>query len=497
MGSLPTNAFSPLVPGDFSQESKKVIDFIADYYSNIENYPVLSQVKPGYLKSQLPDSAPNSPEPLEDILKDIDASIIPGLTHWQSPNFYAYFQVNASTAGFLGEMLCSGFNVVNFGWITSPAATELETLIMDWVAKMLELPPQFMSSGNGGGVLHSSTCEAIVCTLAAARDKVLTEVGYEAITKLVVYSSDQTHSCLQKGVKLVGIGPSNLRCLPTAFSEGFSLSPQTLEDAIQEDIKSGLVPLYLCGTVGTTACGAVDPIEKLGEVARKYKLWFHIDAAYAGSACICPEFRHYLNGVELADSFSMNAHKWFLTNMDCCCLWVKNPDSLINSLSTNPEYLRNAASESLNVIDYKDWQIALSRRFRALKLWVVIRRHGVATLRFHIRSDVNLACCLESLVARDSRFELVAPRKFALVCFRLKAGKKNNKDDESLNQKLNKKLLQEVNESGNAYMIHSVIGGVYFIRCAVGSTLTEERHVAGLWKLIQEKATEVLLNTTY
>ncbi|KAJ4822353.1 hypothetical protein Tsubulata_050021 [Turnera subulata] len=496
MASLSTNAFHPLEPTDFSQDSKKVIDFIADYYKNIEKYPVLSQVKPGYLKPQFPDTAPYSPESLEDILKDIDASIIPGLTHWQSPNFFAYFQANASTAGFLGEMLCSGFNVVNFGWITSPAATELETLVMDWMAKMLELPPPFMSSGNGGGVLHSSTCEAIVCTLAAARDKVLTKNGHEAITKLVVYSSDQTHSSLQKGVKLVGIPPTNVRCLPTAFPEGFSLSPLTLEAAIRKDIKSGFIPLYLCGTVGTTACGAVDPVGKLGKVARKYNLWFHIDAAYAGSACICPEFRHYLDGVELADSFSMNPHKWFLTNMDCCCLWVQNPDSLIESLSTKPEYLRNGATDTLNVIDYKDWQIALSRRFIALKLWVVIRRHGLATLRFHIRSDVKLASYFESLVAKDSRFEVVLPRKFALVCFRLKAGK-NKAHNENLNQRLNKKLLQGVNESGNAFMTHAVVGGVYFIRCAVGSTLTEERHVEGLWKLIQDKATKVLLNATY
>ncbi|KAJ4832794.1 Tyrosine decarboxylase 2 [Turnera subulata] len=489
MGSLSNDSFAPLEPKEFSQESKKVIDFIADYYSNIEKYPVLSQVKPGYLKTELPDSAPYSPEPLEDILNDIDAKLMPGFTHWQSPNFFAYFQINASTAGFLGEMLCSGFNIINFCWLASPAATELEILVMDWMAKMLQLPPSFMSSGNGGGVLQSSTCEAIVCTLAAARDKVLAEVGYEAITKLVVYSSDQTHSSLQKGVKIVGIPPSNVRCLPTAFSEGFSLSPQTLEEAIRKDIMSGFIPLYLCGTVGTTACGAVDPIEKLGKVARKYNLWFHIDAAYAGSACICPEFRHYLDGVELADSLSMNPHKWFLTNMDCCCLWVKNPDSLIDSLSTNPEYLRNAPSESGNVVDYKDWQIPLSRRFRAMKLWVVIRRHGLATLRFHIRSDVKLATYFESKVAKDSRFEMVVPRKFALVCFRLKAGK-DSKDDENLN----KKLLQEVNESGNAFMTHAVVGGVYFIRCAVGSTLTEERHVEGLWKLIQEKATKVLLD---
>ncbi|KAJ4846138.1 hypothetical protein Tsubulata_038833 [Turnera subulata] len=244
-----------------------------------------------------------------------------------------------------------------------------------------------------------------------------------------------------------GIPPSNVRCLPTAFSEGFSLSSQALEDAIERDIDSGFIPLYLCATIGTTGCGAVDPVEKLGKVARKYNQWFHIDAACAGSACICPEFRHYLD-----------------------------------------------ATESHKVIDYKDWQIALSRRFRALKLWVMIHRHGLAGLRFHIRSDVKLASFFESLVAKDSRFEVVVPRKFALVCFRLKAGQINNEDNALINQELNKKLLQEVNESGKAFMTHAVVGGVYFIRCYIGSTLTEERHVEDLWKLIQEKATEVLTN---
>ncbi|KAJ4823129.1 hypothetical protein Tsubulata_001899 [Turnera subulata] len=492
MGSLSKIAFSPLEPIEFSKESERVIDFITQYYNNIEKYPVRSQAKPGYLKPELPNSAPYSPESLEDILKDIESKIIPGLTHWQSPNFFAYSPINASTSGFLGEMLCSGFNIISFCWIASPAATELETIVMDWMAKMIELPPSFMSSGNGGGVMQTSTCEAIVCTLAAARDKVLTDIGHEAITKLVVYGSDQTHSALQKGAKIVGFPPSNFRCLPTYFSDGFTLSPQTLEDAIQEDIKSGFIPLYLCATIGTTACAAVDPIEGLGKVARKYNLWFHIDAAYGGSACICPEFRPYLDGVELVDSLSISPHKWLLTNMDCSCLWVQNRKDLINSLSTSPEYLRNAASESNSVIDYKDWQIALTRRFRALKLWVVIRQHGLATLRYHIRSDVKLAAYFELLVTADSRFEVLLPTKLALVCFRLKPGQ-NDEEGALINQEMNKKLLQEVNKTGQAFITHGVAGGVYFLRCSVGAALTEERHVEGLWKLIQEKASSVVL----
>ncbi|EEF23988.1 aromatic amino acid decarboxylase, putative, partial [Ricinus communis] len=238
-----------------------VIDFIAEYYKNIEKYPVQSQVQPGYLSTKLPKSAPYCPESIEDILKDISDSIIPGLTHWQSPNFFAYFQINASNAGFLGEMLCSGLNVVGFNWISSPAATELESLVVDWMGNLMKLPSSFLFSGNGGGVLHGSTCEAIICTLVAARDRALKRLGWDKITKLVVYASDQTHATLQKGTRIVGIPFSNIRSLPTSYSSGFSLSSRTLQEAIENDIKSGLVPIFLCATVGTTTCGAVDPIE--------------------------------------------------------------------------------------------------------------------------------------------------------------------------------------------------------------------------------------------
>ncbi|KAJ4721192.1 Tyrosine decarboxylase [Melia azedarach] len=488
MGSLSTNSLSFLEPNSFADESKRVIDFIAEYYRNIEQFPVQSKVNPGYLSEMLPKTAPYFPESLDDILKDVTDSIIPGLTHWQSPNFFAYFQATASTAGFLGEMLCTGLNVVGFTWLSSPAASELESIAMDWMGKMLKLPSSFLFSGTGGGVLHGSTCEAIICTLAAARDDALRRLGgSENITKLVVYCSDQTHFTLQKGAKLIGIPPSNFRSLPTSFSTEFALSPETLRAAIEDDIKCGLVPLYLCATVGTTSTGAVDPIEEWGKIAHNYKLWFHIDAAYAGSACICPEFRHYLNGVELADSFSMNPHKWLLTNMDCCCLWVKRPTLLVDSLSTKSEIVGHNSFDPSHPVDYKDWQIALSRRFRAIRLWIVIRRHGLDNLMYHIRSDVEMAKRFEALVKEDGRFEIVVPRRFSLVCFRLKP------KHESQGSELNRKLLEAVNSSGRALMSHSVVGGVYFIRCAIGSTLTEMRHVDDLWKLIQEKAKIIYL----
>ncbi|KAM0952398.1 putative aromatic-amino-acid transaminase [Dioscorea sansibarensis] len=384
IGSLPSEAFVPLDTNLYSKESHAMVDFIADYYRHIEQYPVRSQVEPGYLSKLLPDTPPICSEPIDTILDDIKKDIIPGLTHWQSPNFYAYFQANASTAGFLGEMLCSGFNVVGFSWISSPAATELESIVMDWMAKMMKLPSMFLFSGDqgGGGVLHGSTCEAVVCTLVAARDRALRKLGQDGITRLVVYASDQTHFTVQKASKIIGIPMSNFRALPTYMAQG-------------------LIPLYLCATVGTTAVGAVDPLFELGQLAQVYGVWLHVDSAYAGSSAICPEFRHYFYGVELADSISMNPHKWFLTNMDCCCLDQEPCDAKM-------------------VVDYKDWQVALSRRFRAIKLWLVIRRYGVANLMGHIRSDVALTEHFERMVTLDDRFEVVVPRKFSLVCFRLK-----------------------------------------------------------------------------
>ena len=487
MGSLPIDIFNPLDPDVFSKESRAVVEFIADYYRNVEQYPVRSKVEPGYLRQLVPGSAPYKSQPIERILEDIKNDILPGLTHWQSPNFYAYFQANASTAGFLGEMLCTGLNTVGFNWVSSPAATELESIVMDWMANMLKLPNSFMFSdgGQGGGVLHGSTCEAVVCTLAAARDKALSQIGGEGITKLVVYASDQTHFTVQKASKLIGIPPSNFRAIPTFASSGYALTADGVRRAIERDIADGFVPLYLCATIGTTAVGAVDPLLDLGELANEYDIWFHIDAAYAGSAGICPEFRHYFNGVELADSFSMNPHKWFLTNMDCCCLWVKHPSLLTDSLSTNPEILRNRATDAKQVVDYKDWQIALSRRFRAIKLWVVIRRYGVANLMEHIRSDVAMAKHFERLVTMDERFEVVVPRKFSLVCFRLKSM------DDCGSDQLNRRLIEAVNSSGRAFMTHAVVGGVFVLRFAIGATLTEMRHVEATWKLIQAKADEI------
>ncbi|MBA0675010.1 hypothetical protein Goshw_005005 [Gossypium schwendimanii] len=479
----------------------KMVDFIADYYKTIENFPVLSQVEPGYLRNLLPDSAPNQPDSFQHVLDGevaqlilefirlhIQAKILPGVTHWQSPNYFAYYPSNSSVAGFVGEMLSAGLNIVGFSWITSPAATELEMIVLDWLAKMLKLPEDFLSAGQGGGVIQGTASEAVLVVLLAARDKVLRRVGKDALEKLVVYASDQTHSSLQKACQIAGIHPENCRLLKATSSTNYALSPEFLSETISQDLTIGLIPFFLCATVGTTSSTAVDPLLSLGKIAKSNGMWFHVDAAYAGSACVCPEFRHYMDGVEEADSFNMNAHKWFLTNFDCSALWVKDRSALVQALSTNPEFLKNKASQANMVVDYKDWQVPLGRRFRSLKLWMVLRLYGLENLQCYIRNHIKLAKHFENLIAQDPRFEVVTPRIFSLVCFRLLPVRNN----ESHGNKLNHQLLDAVNSTGSAFISHTVLSGKYILRFAVGAPLTEEKHVNAAWKVLQDKATSLL-----
>ncbi|TYI19627.1 hypothetical protein ES332_A07G177700v1 [Gossypium tomentosum] len=482
------NRLKPMDAEQLREYGHKMVDFIADYYKTIENFPVLSQVEPGYLRNLLPDSAPNQPDSFQHVLDDIQAKILPGVTHWQSPNYFAYYPSNSSVAGFVGEMLSAGLNIVGFSWITSPAATELEMIVLDWLAKMLKLPEDFLSAGQGGGVIQGTASEAVLVVLLAARDKVLRRVGKDALEKLVVYASDQMHSSLQKACQIAGIHPENCRLLKATSSTNYALSPEFLSETISQDLTIGLIPFFLCATVGTTSSTAVDPLLSLGKIAKSNGMWFHVDAAYAGSACVCPEFRHYMDGVEEADSFNMNAHKWFLTNFDCSALWVKDRSAFVQALSTNPEYLKNKASQANMVVDYKDWQVPLGRRFRSLKLWMVLRLYGLENLQCYIRNHIKLAKHFENLIAQDPRFEVVTPRIFSLVCFRLLPVR----NDESHGNKLNHQLLDAVNSTGSAFISHTVLSGKYILRFAVGAPLTEEKHVNAAWKVLQDKATSLL-----
>ncbi|KAK4794712.1 hypothetical protein SAY86_012706 [Trapa natans] len=514
MGSLNSDDYqapdirstNPLDSDEFRRQGHMIVDFLSNYYRNIEDYPVRSEVEPNYLSGALPGSAPNRPESIEAILEDIRKYVVPGLTHSQSPNLFGYYQANTSTAGILGDIICSGFNVMGMSWVTSPAATELENLVMDWLGEILKLPKPFLFSSGGGGIIHGNTGEALICTLTAARDKVLKEIGEEKFSQLVVYCSDQTHCSLEKVAHIVGIRARNIRKITTTKATHYGMCPDALRLAIASDIRAGLVPLYLCATVGTTPTCAVDPIEELCKVVEEFGMWIHVDAAYAGAACICPEYRYLIDGIESVNSFSFNAHKWFLSGLDCCCVWLKNPIVLTRSLSADASYLHGDTKEA--VINYKDWQVSLSRRFRALRLWLVLRSHGVANLRKYIQSHVRLASIFEQLVAEDDRFEVFSKRRLALVCFRIspsalykKQGETQRSgddkaeaistDDDTVN-KVNEAFLQRINRTGRVFITHAVVEGTYVMRFAVGATLMEERHVRMAWKLVQHQADVIL-----
>ncbi|XP_057838856.2 tryptophan decarboxylase 2-like [Cryptomeria japonica] len=480
----------PLDIEEFRKHAHTMVDFIADYYNKVESFPVLSQVNPGYLSSWIPESAPQNPDSVESLLTDVKEKMIPALTHWQSPNFYAYFPAGLSTASFLGEMLSSGFAIVNLHWMTSPAATELETIVCDWLGKIVNLTDSFLSSSGkgGGGVIQGSASEAVLVSLLAARNKALKKFRVDSVDKLVVYVSDQTHCSIEKACKIAGICEHNVRVIATSCSTNYGLSTKNVRDCILKDISVGLHPTFLCATIGTTSSTSVDPVQGLSKLACEHDIWFHVDGAYGGAACICPEYQHYLEGIDNADSFVMNPHKWLFTNFDCCLLWVKDSKALVEALSMNPEYLKNKVSQSKQVIDYKDWQIPLGSRFRSLKLWMVLRLYGISELQTYIRYQISLAQHFENLVIKDKRFEVMAPRTFALVCFRiLPTG-----DDCDNGHSLNSQLLDVVNESGHMYLSHTVLSGKYTLRFCVNSVLTKVHHVDAAWKLLQSKASILL-----
>jgi len=461
----------------FREEGKKVIDWIADYYENIENFPVLSKVKPGEIKASLPENPPQSGESMEKIMHDVNEKIMPGITHWQSPNFYAYFPSNTSFPSILGDLISSGLGVQGMIWATSPAATELETRVLDWLAEMMGMPEKFKSASTGGGVIQDTASTSALTAIIAARERATkfqsNKTGIQQ--KLVAYISTQTHSSLEKAIKIVGVGSENLRMIEV--DEKFAMRTDLLEEQIQKDKAAGLTPFFICAALGTTSSNAVDPIAKIGEIAGKENCWFHIDAAMSGTAMLCPEFRHFQDGVELADSYCFNPHKWMFTNFDCDVFWVANRQDLINTFSILPEYLRNQATESGEVFDYRDWHVQLGRRFRSLKLWFVIRHYGIEGLQFHIRKHIEMAQNFKDWLLESNDFELFVEPPFNLVCFRHKAG-----DD------FNMKLMNAVNATGKAYFTHTKLNGKVVLRMSIGQTNTDEKHVKATWELIQEKA---------
>ena len=462
---------------DFRKHGKILIDWIADYYEQIESFPVLSHRKPGETRSVLPKRPPTKGEPFEIMLKDVEEFILPGITHWQSPHFFAYFPANASGPSILGELLSAGLGIQGMIWATSPACTELETHVLDWLIEMLDLPLKFKSIESGGGVIQDTASSATLCAILAAREKITNFSSNQkgCNGKLVAYTSTQAHSSIEKAIKIAGIGSDNLRLI--SVDKNFAMQPNVLATQVSDDFKKGLIPFFVSATVGTTSSHAMDPLMEIGKICGKHQLWFHVDAAMAGTAALCPEFRHIHNGLDLADSYCFNPHKWMFTNFDCDCFYVADRSILIKTLSILPEYLRNKATESGAVIDYRDWHIPLGRRFRALKLWFVIRNYGVEGLQFHIRRHIEIAQQFARWIQEDPNFEIAAPVPLNLVCFRYRG------DDE-----INQKLLEELNDSGELFLTHTQLNNKYTLRMSIGQTNTERKHVKKAWKKIQEIA---------
>lgn len=462
---------------EFRDWGHRLIDWVAEYLENVEQYPVMSQVKPGDIRARLPAAPPLEGEPFAAIFRDFEEIILPGITHWQSPNFFAYFPSNNSGPSILGELLAAGMGVQGMLWATSPACTELETHVLDWMVDLLGLPAAFKSSSTGGGAIQDSASSATLCAILAARERAN---GGEGNLRgldgsLVAYCSTQAHSSVEKGVRIAGLGSNNLRFI--GVDEHFAMRPELLDAAITADRAAGRRPCFVCATVGTTSSTAIDPIAAIGQVCRRHGVWLHVDGALAGTAAMCPEFHYLHDGFDQVDSYCFNPHKWMFTNFDCDCFFVADRGALIRTLSVLPEYLRNQASESGAVIDYRDWQVPLGRRFRSLKLWFVLRSFGIEGIRERIRRHIGLAREFAGWIADDPRFELAAPAPLALVCFRHRGG-----------EAANQQILDRLNASGRMCLSHTRLDEKLTLRLSIGQTNTERRHVEQAWQLIREAA---------
>ncbi|MTI31666.1 pyridoxal phosphate-dependent decarboxylase family protein [Xanthovirga aplysinae] len=462
---------------DFPENTSQLIEWIKQYYQNITSYPVKSQVKPKEIYNQLPEKAPQDSESFEAIMADFEKIILPGITHWQHPNFHAYFPANTSFESILGEILTASLGIQGMIWETSPAATELEEKIMEWLRDSLGLPSQFQ------GVIQDSASSATLVAILTAREiKTNFESNENGVPpNLRVYCSSQVHSSVEKGVKIAGIGRKNL--VKIAVNEKMQLKAADLEKAIQEDINNGFNPCCVVAAVGTTGTLAIDPIKEIAEICRKYKIWLHIDAAYAGSALILPEYRWMIEGIEKADSFVFNPHKWLFTNFDCSAYFIKNSKSLIKTFDILPEYLKTGSRGLVN--DYRDWQVSLGRRFRALKLWFVIRSFGIKGLQQQLRNHIQLSKELANTVDQHPDFELIMPPFLNMFCFRWRPS--GFPEVEELNS-MNKDLMDNLNKSGEIYLTHTKVNGQLVLRFVIGQTYVKKEHLDNAWAMILKEA---------
>jgi aromatic-L-amino-acid decarboxylase len=453
---------------DFRRHGHALVDWVAEYMGRVAELPVQPDIEPGAIRAMLPSAAPEDPEPFELLLRDLDAVVLPGITQWQSPGWFAYFPANTSPPSILAELVSAALGAQGMLWSTSPAVTEIEAHVVDWLVDLLGLPQEWKTAvGPGGGVIQMSASDSTHVAHVVARQLAVDRGA--STDDVVAYSSSQAHSSIEKGARVAGIGHVRL----IDVDERFALRPQSLDAAIEQDLADGLVPGIVTSTIGTTATAAVDPVRDVATIARRHGLWHHVDAAYAGSAMICPEFRVHQQGVERVDSYVFNAHKWMFTNFDCSVFWVADRAPLVRAMSILPPYLQNAASASGEVIDYRDWQVPLGRRFRALKLWWVLRAYGANGIRRHIREHVRLASCFGGRVDEHPSLVRVAPVAFGLVSFRHVDG--NEATDA---------LAEAINRDGSVYVIASTIEDERYIRVAVGATRTTTDDVERLWSIV-------------
>jgi aromatic-L-amino-acid/L-tryptophan decarboxylase len=504
------NAPPHMSPEQFRALGHRLIDWIADYHATHENRPVAPEIRPGALLSRLDEHPPEDPADdaeWDQILTDLSELIVPGLMHWQSPNFFGYFPCNHSAPGILAELVSAGLDVNGMLWATSPAATELEMRTLDWMAELIGLPDRFRfgqagADATGGGCIQNTASDSTLVSLLAARTRAINAGIDPAMLRL--YASEHAHSSITKAAMIAGLAESptdttHLRIIPGVCAGGVSYAkpishqggeasgrPSTslhhmdtsaLAQAIDEDQRSGLHPLWVCATIGTTGSEAVDSLTDIAAVIPD-DTWLHIDAAYTGAALVCPENRWMIEGIDRVDSFCFNPHKWLLTNFDCDLFWVADSDALTRALSIMPEYLRNKATDAGTVVDYRDWQVPLGRRFRALKLWFVLRHYGRSGLQAHIREHLRLAAWFEAQVVASDHLVLAAPRVTGLICFRHKGGEAASRE-----------LFQRINADGEVFISHTTLPGPdgddrFTLRVSIGSTLTQERHVKALWERI-------------
>jgi len=452
-------------PEEFRQHGHHIVDWIADYLAHPERYPVLPKVDPGAITDALPSAGPEQGQPMESILKDFEARIVPAITHWNNPGFMAYFACTATGPGILGEMLAAALNANGMLWKTSPAVTELEQVTLDWLRQWLGLPDPLF------GVIFDTASTGAMHAIAAARELADPGIRIQGGSRdLVLYTSEHAHNSVEKGAIAIGIGQQNVRKIPVDAE--FRMRPAALTDAIERDLAAGLRPFCVVPTVGTTSTSSIDPVPAIADIAERFGLWMHVDAAYGGSAALAPEFRHVLAGAERADSLIVNPHKWMGVPLDLSVLYTRKPEIFKRAFSLVPEFLRTA--EDSRVVNFMDYGIPLGRRFRALKLWFVMRYYGREGLAARIRNHVAWAQELAVTIAADDRFELCAPVSLSLICFRRKGS-----DDP------NRELLERVNASGEVFLSHTALNGRFVLRLAIGNHETTRRHVQRAWEIVQ------------